>query len=132
MTLTNKSTMLLSTLSILPLKATVDIDESDIDRRSLQYTVRSIMVEGIKKEIKSMSSYWVKRVINMGLGLLGLQWAQRITKIVLSKSSSTWVLLPPLPSLPLSFSFSKVFLQMSFEWLRVLKIWRCKFTISWK
>ena len=57
MTLTTKSTMLLSTLSILPLKATVDIDESDIDRRSLQYTVRSIMVEGIKKEIKSMSSF---------------------------------------------------------------------------
>lgn len=30
------------------------------------------MVEGIKKEIQSMSSYRVKRVIYMGLGLLGL------------------------------------------------------------
>lgn len=77
-------------LSILPLEASEEIDESDTDivRRILQCAVRCIMVEGIKKEIQSMSSYRVKSVIYMGLGLLGLQWAQRITKIVLSNFQS--------------------------------------------
>ena len=77
-------------LSILPLEASEEIDESDTDivRRILQCAVRCIMVEGIKKEIQSMSSYRVKSVIYMGLGLLGLRWAQRITKIVLSNFQS--------------------------------------------
>lgn len=86
-------------LSILPLEASEEIDESDTDivRRILQCAVRCIMVEGIKKEIQSMSSYRVKSVIYMGLGLLGLQWAQRITKIVLSNFQS-----------PLSLSLKKL------------------------
>ena len=86
-------------LSILPLEASEEIDESDTDivRRILQCAVRCIKVEGIKKEIQSMSSYRVKSVIYMGLGLLGLQWAQRITKIVLSNFQS-----------PLSLSLKKL------------------------